>query len=272
MVEANTKQARQLEMSTQLACLSKRNDDLVKDLEPGLDRQSLSFGLPKRNDDLVKNLEPGLDRQVLPFGNVEISHLTFASIDPMEELQQAILGWVEIITAVCQELAKLLRSVGEEKEKLSWKQGMSNQKADILTSLCQELDELILSVREKTERFAEELSSLKHKLVKSSNERDPLENDGGDNIYNFQQLPLGVEVANRETMYEVEASCQKLLLCQEGKTELEAHVANLSSCLGDCQGQLKALVVKSSVGNPYLLTSRVGKCITCLGNFPFFCF
>ncbi|XP_024376263.1 uncharacterized protein [Physcomitrium patens] len=257
LVEANTKQARQLEMSTQLACLSKRNDDLVKDLEPGLDRQSLSFGLPKRNDDLVKNLEPGLDRQVLPFGNVEISHLTFASIDPMEELQQAILGWVEIITAVCQELAKLLRSVGEEKEKLSRKQGMSNQKADILTSLCQELDELILSVREKTERFAEELSSLKHKLVKSSNERDPLENDGGDNIYNFQQLPLGVEVANRETMYEVEASCQKLLLCQEGKTELEAHVANLSSCLGDSQGQLKALVVKSSVGNPYLLTSRV---------------
>lgn len=215
-MEANTEQAKQLDVSTQLGCLSKRNSGLVKDLEPGLDRQSLSFGLPKRNDDLVKNLELGVDLQGVPSGKVEVSHLTSAIIDPMEELQQAILGWVEIITAVCQELAKLLRSVGEEKEKLSRKQGMSNQKADILTGLCQELDDLILGVREKTERFAEELSTLKHKLVKSSNERIPLENDEGGNIYNFQHLPLGVVVTNRETMSEVEASCQKLLLFHEG--------------------------------------------------------
>lgn len=223
---------------------------------------------PMRNGDLVTELEPVLDRERISFGQMEISHLIGANIDPREELQQASLGWVEIITTVCQELAKLLRSVGEEKEKLARKQGMSHQKTEVLTSLCQELDRLILGVREKTERFAEELSVLKHKLAKSKSERFSLGSDADVNVGYYQQLPTLVTPENREFMLDLETSCQTLQLTQVGKTELEAHVANLSSCLADSQGQLKALVIKSSTGNPYLLTSRAGKHIRRMEEVP----
>lgn len=223
---------------------------------------------PKRNRDLVTDLEPGLDRQRLSFGQVEVSHLIVANIDPREELQQASLGWVEIITTVCQELAKLLRSVGEEKEKLARKQGMSRQKTEVLTNLCQELDRLILGVREKTEGFAEELSCLKHKLVKSNIERDFLGNDADLDVDNYQQIPTVVAAENIELMGDVESSCQKLPSSHVDKTELETHVANLSSCLEDSQVQLKALVIKNSTGNPYLLTSRAGKHIRLLEEVP----
>ena len=210
---------------------------------------------PVRSGDIMTELESDLDRHRMSFGQMELSHL----IDPREELQQASLGWVEIITTVCQELAKLLRSVGEEKEKLVRKQGRSHQKTEVLTNLCQELDRLILGVREKTERFAEELSLLKHKLVESKNERFSVGSDGDLNVGNYQQLPTVVAPENRESMLDMETSCQTLQSPQVGKTQLEAHVANLSSRLADSQGQLKALVFKSSTGNPYLLTSRAGK-------------
>ncbi|KAG0572738.1 hypothetical protein KC19_VG121400 [Ceratodon purpureus] len=212
--------------------------------------------LPMRNGDLVTELEPVLDRERMPFGQLETSHLIGANIDPREELQQASLGWVEIITTVCKKLAKLLRSVGDEKEKLARKQGMSHQKIIVLTNLCQELDRLILGVTEKTERFAEELSLLNHKLVKSTNDRFSLGSDAGPNVVKNQMLPTLVAPENREYMLVVETSCQTLQSNEVDKIELEAHVANLSSCLADSQGQLKALVIKSSSGNPYLLTSR----------------
>lgn len=234
-----TKQFRQLETPKQLGCTPKRNRDLVTDSEPVLDRQRLSFG------------------------QVEVSHLIVGNIDPREELQQASLGWVEIISTVCQELAKLLRSVGEEKEKLAQKQGMSHQKTEVLlTNLCQELDRLILGVREKTEGFAEELSCLKHKLVKSNDERGFVGNDADVDVDGYQQIPTVVGAANIELMGA--GSCEKLPSSHVEKAELEAHVANLSSCLEDSQVQLKALVIKSSTGNPYLLTSRAGKHIHCL--------
>lgn len=212
---------------------------------------------PKRNRDSGDS-DPGLDpRQRLSFGQVEVSHLSI--IDPREELQQASLGWVEIITTVCQELAKLLRSVGEEKERLTRKQqgqGLSHQKStEVLTNLCQELDSLILGVREKTEGFAEELSCLKHKLVLGNND------DADFDVDHYQQIR---ETRELSSVGDVKLSpCLKLPSPSPRveKSELEAHVANLSSCLEDSQVQLKALVIKSSTGNPYLLTSRAGKYI-----------
>lgn len=197
-------------------------------------------------DNLVSDVDDDVDQHKQPTSNSEDAETHAINVGNYlfgGELEQTYLDKVQINSNLCQELQKLLSTVGGEKEKVAYKLLLRQEKTDLLKNLYEELDGLLLQVGNETERMAKEVSTLKHQ-----ESQDNIENQVRFELHKFQCCLAHLN-AEKELLFRHGGGGlkSKLHASPKEKMELEKIVARLSSSFEESQKQLELLFTTKDV-------------------------